>query len=208
MEYNKLMKRYLTLTLLVSAVFIVGVLVLFNPVNDEHGDENQVQVREKTAESDVDKEQPEIADISNPASVHCKEQGGTLEIISNKDGSQFGMCKFKDFSCEEWVYFKNECTVEKDAEEIKQALIAKGLNLANMKVIIHKHLGKYIAGGVVPISAPGGGGYVFVVKENDEIKIVADGNGIITCSMLAAYPDYPTYLISHCVNEKGELIER
>ncbi|MDQ5981837.1 MAG: hypothetical protein QG570_595 [Patescibacteria group bacterium] len=77
-----------------------------------------------------------------------------------------------------------------------------------MKVVIHKHLGKYIAVGVVPISEPAGGGYVFAVKENDEMKIVADGNGIITCEMLKDYPDYPTYLISECVDVKGNPISR
>lgn len=202
------MKKYLIITLLVSAISLILVSVLFSPVINEQEDGNQVQVKERTAESEIEKEQPEIANTSNPASVYCKKQGGTLEVISNKDGSQFGMCKFQDFSCEEWVYFKKECTVDEDAEKIKQALIAKGLNLTEMKVVIHKHLGKYITGGVVPISAPGGGGYVFAVKENGEIKIVADGNGVIMCEMLKEYPEYPAYLLSHCVSENGEIIER
>ncbi len=32
--------------------------------------------------------------------------------------------------------------------------------------------------------------------------IVADGNGIITCSSLAKYPDYPVSLIPECYDQQ------
>jgi putative hemolysin len=158
-------------------------------------------------ESTVAKEEPQ-ENMPNPASKYCEENGGTLELITNTDGSKFGMCQFAEYSCEEWAYFNKECTIDEDAEKIKQALIAKGLDLTGMKVTIHKHLGKYIAGGVVPISEPGGGGYVFAAKDNGVMKIVADGNGVIMCTMLEDYPDYPSYLISACIDEAGNSIAR
>lgn len=48
--------------------------------------------------------------IANPASVHCEEQGGSLEIRTGQDGGQYGVCIFPDRSeCEEWAFFRGEC---------------------------------------------------------------------------------------------------
>ena len=48
--------------------------------------------------------------LPNPASVHCQEQGGRLEIRTAADGSQTGYCVFPDGSeCEEWAFFRGEC---------------------------------------------------------------------------------------------------
>ncbi|MCU0485944.1 MAG: DUF333 domain-containing protein [Anaerolineales bacterium] len=52
------------------------------------------------------------ADMPNPASVYCEQQGYTLEIRTNADGSQYGVCLFPDGSeCDEWAYFRNECSL-------------------------------------------------------------------------------------------------
>jgi putative hemolysin len=48
--------------------------------------------------------------IANPASVYCVQYGYTLEIRTNADGSEYGMCIFPDGNeCEEWAFFRNEC---------------------------------------------------------------------------------------------------
>lgn len=50
------------------------------------------------------------ANLPNPASVHCEESGGTLEIREEESGGQVGYCVFEDGSeCEEWVFFRGEC---------------------------------------------------------------------------------------------------
>ena len=50
------------------------------------------------------------AQIANPASVNCINNGGQLEIVTADDGSQTGICTFKDGTiCEEWAYFRGEC---------------------------------------------------------------------------------------------------
>ena len=50
------------------------------------------------------------AGIANPASVYCEEQGGRLEIRTDADGGQVGICVFDDGSeCEEWAFFRGEC---------------------------------------------------------------------------------------------------
>lgn len=169
---------------------------------------NQVRISEKPENRTVAEESP-TGKMVNPASKYCEETGGVVDIVTNPDGSQFGMCKLGEYACEEWAFFNGSCMVEEDADKIKQALEAKGLNLTDMKVVIYKHLGKYIAGGVVPVSILGGGGYVFAEKNEDgTVNIVADGNGAIMCSMLENYPDYPAFLIPECIDERGQPVVR
>ena len=44
-----------------------------------------------------------------PASVYCKEQGGTLEMRTEEAGTT-GYCVFDDGSeYEEWAFFRVEC---------------------------------------------------------------------------------------------------
>ena len=52
----------------------------------------------------------EDVEIANPASVYCVQSGYTLEIRTNADGSEYGVCIFPDDNeCEEWAFFRNEC---------------------------------------------------------------------------------------------------
>jgi putative hemolysin len=51
----------------------------------------------------------ENSKIANPASVFCKEQGGTLEIKVASDGSQTGYCTKGSKECEEWGFYRGEC---------------------------------------------------------------------------------------------------
>lgn len=51
-----------------------------------------------------------LANIPNPASVYCTEQGNKLEIVTAPNGSQSGVCVFPDGSvCDEWAYYRGEC---------------------------------------------------------------------------------------------------
>lgn len=48
--------------------------------------------------------------IANPASLYCEEQGYKLEIRTDVEGNQFGVCIFSDGSeCEEWAFYRKEC---------------------------------------------------------------------------------------------------
>ena len=48
--------------------------------------------------------------LANPASVHCEEQGGTLDIRTD-DAGEVGYCLFEDGSeCEEWAFYRGECS--------------------------------------------------------------------------------------------------
>jgi putative hemolysin len=58
----------------------------------------------------------ENTQIANPASVYCKEQGGTLKIVEEEAG-QRGICVLKDNTeCDEWAYFRKECPVSTTPE--------------------------------------------------------------------------------------------
>ncbi len=50
------------------------------------------------------------ANMPNPASVYCEQNGNKLEIRTAADGSQSGICVFPDGStCEEWAFYRGEC---------------------------------------------------------------------------------------------------
>jgi putative hemolysin len=50
------------------------------------------------------------ANMPNPASVYCTQQGNKLEIRTAADGGQSGICVFPDGSiCDEWAYYQGEC---------------------------------------------------------------------------------------------------
>ncbi len=47
--------------------------------------------------------------IANPASVYCQEQGGILEIRNLEEG-QVGYCIKEGKECEEWAFYRGECS--------------------------------------------------------------------------------------------------
>lgn len=50
------------------------------------------------------------AGLANPASVYCEEQSYTLELRTDADGGQYGVCVFSDGTeCEEWAFYRGEC---------------------------------------------------------------------------------------------------
>jgi len=53
---------------------------------------------------------PTEAGLPNPASVYCQEQGYRLEMRTDDQGNQYGVCVFPDGSeCDEWAFFRGEC---------------------------------------------------------------------------------------------------
>jgi putative hemolysin len=50
------------------------------------------------------------AELPNPASAYCEEQGYRVEIRTDDQGNQYGVCVFPDGSeCDEWAFFRGEC---------------------------------------------------------------------------------------------------
>ena len=48
--------------------------------------------------------------MANPASKNCIDKGGKLEIRTDPQGNESGMCMFKDgSSCDEWAFMNGQC---------------------------------------------------------------------------------------------------
>jgi putative hemolysin len=47
------------------------------------------------------------AGMANPASVFCEEQGGSVEIVTDAEGNQTGICHLPDGTqVDEWEYYR------------------------------------------------------------------------------------------------------
>jgi putative hemolysin len=62
-------------------------------------------------EEEVNQEEDQTG-IANPAAVYCEAEGGILESRET-DRGEVTMCVFEDGECEEWAFFRGECTPEK-----------------------------------------------------------------------------------------------
>lgn len=92
---------------------------------------------------------------------------------------------------------------ESDNELIKKALFSKNKwpDDGTITVTVSTNDGKYASG---TATSQGGGGYFFAIKIGDKWEIVADGNGVISCSSLVKYPDFPLNLIPECWDDKTQ----
>lgn len=102
----------------------------------------------------------------------------------------------------------NTVTPSKQSDE--ESLIADirsqipGADGESMTVTVSTITGNYAKG---LISSTGGGGIWFAVKEKNTWRPIWQGNGIITCADLEAYPDLPKSLIPQCFNAKTQELE-
>ncbi|HMS91287.1 MAG TPA: DUF333 domain-containing protein [Candidatus Absconditabacterales bacterium] len=55
--------------------------------------------------------------LANPASVNCTDKGGTLNIVTQSDGSQIGMCTLANGDiCEERAYMRGTCGISQEGQ--------------------------------------------------------------------------------------------
>jgi hypothetical protein len=91
-------------------------------------------------------------------------------------------------------------------QAIKDALVVEHGSQANsLNITVSKIKGDYASGAA---SEQGGGGMWFAAKVNGIWKLVWDGNGVILCSSLTSYPNYPADMIPECWNDKMESVKR
>lgn len=53
-----------------------------------------------------------LTQVPNPASTSCINLGGELEIRTDENGGQYGVCVKEGKECEEWELYLGECTFE------------------------------------------------------------------------------------------------
>ncbi|MDD5032013.1 MAG: DUF333 domain-containing protein [Patescibacteria group bacterium] len=122
MEY---MKKTILLTILIVSLALSGCAV---KKNVKVGDNNQNGKAQNTAN--------ENAQIANPASTYCLEQGGNSVIIETEAG-QAGICKFNDGSeCDEWAFFRKECK-----QGDKTAGVVETIDTSNWQTYKNNELG-------------------------------------------------------------------
>lgn len=128
----------------------------------------------------------------NKTSVNNNEPVGGISVIDSRTEPE----KTTDLKAEN--------------DAIKSVLFGKyNWKPSEMNFTVNTNDGKYASGGVVPVGGDVGGGYWFAAKVGDSWKIVADGNGTISCEQLAPYPGFPSKLISECIDTKtGNPIKR
>ncbi len=94
-----------------------------------------------------------------------------------------------------------------DEEALLETVVKKYIALKHnsdegvLNVTVSKIEGNYAQGGV---SDGGGGGIWFAAKEDGVWKLVWDGNGVILCSDLTLYPDFPSSMIPECWNDASQ----
>jgi hypothetical protein len=93
-------------------------------------------------------------------------------------------------------------TVDETKELIKAlrvALVTKqGQSANNLNITVSKIIGDFATG---EASASGGGGIWFAAKVNNNWQLVWDGNGIVFCTDLSNYPNFPNSLIPECYDK-------
>jgi hypothetical protein len=82
---------------------------------------------------------------------------------------------------------------------MKTQIEAKHPGSSGLTFALKKIEGLYAQGSA---SETGGGGMWFASKTSGAWKLVWDGNGVILCSDLVAYPDFPKTMIPECWNDQ------
>lgn len=134
-------------------------------------------------------------------------------VGNNKDehgcigSAGYSWCELKQKCLRTWEEPCAEVTPAPTVDEtatlktfIKNALVAKHGSTANeLNISVSKIEGGFASGGA---SGEGGGGMWFAAKVNGNWQLVWDGNGVILCKDLAAYPNFPVSMIPECYNEQ------
>jgi hypothetical protein len=83
---------------------------------------------------------------------------------------------------------------------VKAAIVAKrGASANELKYTVSKIIGNYAQGGA---AAEGGGAMWFAAKVNGTWNLVWDGNGVILCTEISGFPDFPKTMIPECYNDQ------
>lgn len=98
---------------------------------------------------------------------------------------------------------------DNDLLNIKSLFVTKyGWNINDIKITIKSNSGEY-ASGLVQNGPELGGGAWFAAKKEGIWVLVWDGNGIIGCTDLKDFSDFPTTLIPNCYDYlEQKLVDR
>ncbi|MFA5080095.1 MAG: DUF333 domain-containing protein [Candidatus Paceibacterota bacterium] len=90
-------------------IIIVGIFLYWYQLQSKP--KNQV-VNVPQENTNNQNQQQDNSNIANPASVYCKDNGGTLTIEKKPDGSEYGLCYFDDNrACETGAMMRGDCPI-------------------------------------------------------------------------------------------------
>jgi putative hemolysin len=141
------------------------------------------------------------ADMANPASVYCNEHDGQSIIRTASDGSQLGICVFENGNeCDEWLFFRGECTASSPVPGIEKAVQAFLANkykksLSEVKVTIQKEAPGYAAGSVLFGQDGQGEGGMWLAIAGNLWDVVWDGNGSVDCNKMRQEYGFPDAIL-------------
>ncbi len=96
--------------LIIIVAVIVIIIVFLGLYKQSFIKEDKTIDNPNNQEEQKENNNSDSANIANPASQFCKDQGGSIEIRTLDDGSQYGVCIFKNgVECEEWDLFSGRC---------------------------------------------------------------------------------------------------
>ena len=93
---------------------------------------------------------------------------------------------------------------EADGALVEAAIAKKlGLTVDDTSIVMGEITPTHASGTVLVAD---GGGWFLAFKENGAWKIVQDGNGTVTCEIVAPYK-FPVSMVPECVDKNGKLIK-
>jgi len=91
-------------------ILVVGLLSLSGCVQ-QPAEPTETTIQETTDGETTVEETGLSAGLENPASKYCVDQGHKLEMRTQSDGGQYGVCIFpSEQECEEWEFYQGECS--------------------------------------------------------------------------------------------------
>lgn len=101
----------------------------------------------------------------------------------------------------------NQVPVKTDLELLREAMAQKhSKQVSEVNLTIGKNTGTHASGGVA-FSGEIGGGWWLAAKTGGSWVIVDDGNGTISCEIIAPY-NFPASIVPECVKADGTLVQR
>jgi len=106
-------KKKFNLTLIIGIIVLIIVIIYFFVIS------NTGEPMDSNVDQNFTSDNNANTQIANPASVYCEDNTGTLDIRTDENGGQYGVCVFNNGSeCEEWAYMNGECEPTIDIETI------------------------------------------------------------------------------------------
>jgi cytoskeletal protein RodZ len=97
---------------------------------------------------------------------------------------------------------------QSDLDQIRSAMASKySKNPEDVIINISANNSTHARGGVSFAGEMGGGWFLAAKDASSQWQIVDDGNGTIMCSIIEPY-DFPTTMLSECVDDLGNLVYR